>query len=61
MPSTRRPFWEAKLSGNAARDQRNGEALRSLGWKVMTVWECELADEECVVRSMGAALKDRHG
>jgi len=61
MPSTRRPFWETKLGGNVARDQRNGETLRSLGWKVLTVWECELTDEERVARRMETALKDRHG
>jgi DNA mismatch endonuclease, patch repair protein len=38
----------AKLNGNVARDGRNSEALRSLGWGVMTVWECELADEDRV-------------
>ena len=61
MPSTRRPFWEAKLKGNVARDGRISEELRSLGWRVMTVWECELADEECVVRRLTRALaEERH-
>jgi len=61
MPSTRRPFWEAKLKGNVARDRRIGEELRSLGWRVMTVWECELADEDCVARRLARALaKERH-
>jgi DNA mismatch endonuclease (patch repair protein) len=59
MPITRRAFWEAKLKGNAARDVRNGAALRSLGWRVMTVWECELADEERVARRLVRSLKER--
>jgi DNA mismatch endonuclease (patch repair protein) len=61
MPSTRRPFWEAKLKGNVARDGRIGEELRSLGWRVMTVWECELVDEDRVARRLALALdKKRH-
>src|SRR5438552_16106730 len=40
MPSTRHTFWQQKLHGNVARDQRNEEALRSQGWQVLTVWEC---------------------
>ena len=56
MPSTRRPFWEAKLIGNVARHGRTGQELRSLGWQVLTVWECELADEARVSRRLRRAL-----
>jgi DNA mismatch endonuclease (patch repair protein) len=45
MPKTRRRFWKAKLGGNAIRDKKNDSALRSLGWKVFTIWECELPDD----------------
>lgn len=60
MPNTRRPFWEAKLNGNAARDGRIRKELRSLGWHVMTVWECELADESRIGRRLAKALKEGH-
>lgn len=59
MPSTRRAFWETKLNGNVARDVRIGEELRSLGWTVMTVWECELSDEDRVARRLTGALRTR--
>jgi DNA mismatch endonuclease (patch repair protein) len=39
-------FWEAKLTANAARDARNEAALRSEGWRVVVVWECETRDED---------------
>lgn len=42
MPATRREFWTAKIAGNRARDERNGEALQRAGWRVMIVWECSL-------------------
>ncbi len=42
MPSTRRAFWEAKFAANVARDRRTARALRRLGWRVLTVWECSL-------------------
>ena len=34
--------WKAKLEGNGARDRRNVRKLRNQGWKVLTVWECQL-------------------
>lgn len=41
MPVANRPFWQAKLEGNAARDRRHHAALKKLGWRVAVVWECE--------------------
>jgi DNA mismatch endonuclease (patch repair protein) len=61
MPSTRRSFWETKLQGNVARDRRIGEELRCQGWKVMTVWECELSDEDGVALRLTKALTKREG
>nr|WP_093161657.1 DNA mismatch endonuclease Vsr [Variovorax sp. YR216] len=40
-PSSRSDFWLPKLQGNRRRDRRNADALRRLGWRVITVWECE--------------------
>jgi DNA mismatch endonuclease, patch repair protein len=45
MPKTRPDFWEQKLGGNVARDERNFSSLRRLGWRVRVIWECEVADE----------------
>ena len=42
MPKTRRLFWKTKLDSNCERDQRNARALRRLGWRVITVWECRV-------------------
>jgi DNA mismatch endonuclease (patch repair protein) len=44
VPSTRMEFWKAKMDGNVLRDRRNVERLRSLGWRVLVVWECALRD-----------------
>jgi DNA mismatch endonuclease (patch repair protein) len=45
LPKTRPEFWLAKLDGNVARDTRNAAALKDLGWKVLTIWECEVGNE----------------
>lgn len=44
MPKSRLEFWEPKLEANRLRDVRNKEALEALGWRVLTVWECEVMD-----------------
>lgn len=45
IPKSRVAFWTEKLEGNRKRDRRSLMALRKLGWQVLVVWECELADE----------------
>lgn len=42
VPATNRDFWVQKLGRNRSRDQDTFGALRGLGWRVMTVWECAL-------------------
>ncbi len=41
-PKTRKAFWEAKFQANVARDKRVVSSLRRDGWRVWTVWECQL-------------------
>ena len=42
IPSTNVDYWKAKLERNMENDKRNHEMLRSLGWRVLVVWECTL-------------------
>ena len=41
-PSTNQEYWGPKIRRNVERDQVNRELLQASGWKVLTVWECEL-------------------
>jgi DNA mismatch endonuclease (patch repair protein) len=41
-PATNAKFWVIKIDTNRARDRRVQGQLRRLGWRVLTVWECEL-------------------
>ena len=44
IPASNRDYWLAKLERNQSRDARNIALLEETGWKVMTVWECQLED-----------------
>jgi DNA mismatch endonuclease (patch repair protein) len=51
-PKNNATFWRKKLAANKARDQLVTRELRSLGWRVIRIWEHELAGhaEKCVAR-----------
>lgn len=44
MPKSRLEFWRPKLHGNKRRDAKNMKRLAREGWKVLTIWECQLND-----------------
>ncbi len=46
LPTTNVKFWQKKIRGNQARDQRVRRELRKLGWNVLVIWQCQLKREE---------------
>ena len=44
LPKSRLDYWGPKIEANAARDRRNNKALSEMGWRSLTVWQCELGD-----------------
>lgn len=42
IPQTRTKWWVSKISKNKTRDLENSEKLKSLGWNVLVIFECEL-------------------
>lgn len=45
MPTSSPEFWESKINGNRKRDGDTRRALRKLGIRNITVWECEIRDK----------------
>lgn len=41
LPRSNTGYWLPKLERNAERDRDATESLQSMGWRVLTVWECE--------------------
>ena len=45
-PKTRIDFWKDKFRANVTRDQKSVQKLEKDGWKVLTVWECQVRDTD---------------
>lgn len=58
MPKSNTDFWEKKFCANVERDQRVKYELAALGWKVITVWECELKDLEILKFKLISRIND---
>ena len=61
VPQQNRDYWVGKVGRNRARDVAAGEALTALGWRVETIWECELKDAAALDARLVALLQCRPG
>ncbi len=52
----RRSYWKTKLTGNVLRDRRNEDALRTLDWSFLLVWECETKELDQLAEKIKAFL-----
>ncbi len=57
VPGANRAYWVPKLTRNIQRDSAAIDALRSSGWAVLVIWECECGTgddiAEALVRFLG--------
>ena len=58
VPKSRSEYWATKLAANRDRDRRTREELRTAGWSVHVVWECQLRSVEALRRQLLAFLRD---
>lgn len=42
VPKTRTDWWLNKINTNSANDVKAVKVLKKDGWKIITVWECDL-------------------
>lgn len=56
LPKTNSEFWADKIARNRARDARKASELSSLGWSVLTLWQCEIHDELSLTEALQGFL-----
>ncbi len=59
IPKANRDYWTAKVGRNRARDERTRGELQAAGWRVETIWECELKDSGALERRLTDLISPR--
>jgi DNA mismatch endonuclease, patch repair protein len=59
VPKSNIGFWSAKLENNRRRDERVELALKTLGWTVATIWECETKTQGTVEAKLKEILRTK--
>jgi DNA mismatch endonuclease (patch repair protein) len=58
-PTTNICFWNRKLDTNIERDKLFRRKLRSMGWKVLVIWQCETRRPENLLGKLERFLHDQ--
>lgn len=58
LPKSNTDYWKEKLERNTKNDAIHIQRINDMGWKVITIWECELRrDFEGTMSAVVAKLK----
>ena len=57
-PKTNTEYWTEKIRKNIERDNKSQTDLKTLGWNVLVVWECELINLNEVAIKLNKFLSD---
>lgn len=61
LPKSNIEFWQTKIERNRQRDIETIEALKAKGWRVITIWECELRNIAQRGKTLIQLVKDIKG
>lgn len=49
-PKTRTDWWLNKIHNNITNDKKATQALKKEGWKIITIWECDLKNAKALLK-----------
>ncbi|MCC8939088.1 DNA mismatch endonuclease Vsr [Bradyrhizobium sp. Arg68] len=56
LPESNIEFWANKIGKNRERDRKARSALGRLGWRVVTLWQCELPDLQTAKKRIASVV-----
>jgi DNA mismatch endonuclease (patch repair protein) len=60
LPKSNVDFWQKKIANNRARDVKNLDLYRQMGWTALVVWECELRRKSDAEATIARLLNTLH-
>jgi DNA mismatch endonuclease (patch repair protein) len=57
VPKSNADYWGPKLERNKNRDRQNARKWQKLGWRQLTIWECEVSGVPALSAKLRAFLE----
>lgn len=61
LPKTNAEYWRIKIQRTLQRDKKNKDLLNAEGWRILTLWECELQYDAEVLRKIDEFMTIQSG
>lgn len=58
MPKTNDAYWREKIARNRARDEKQLARYAEMGWRALTIWECETRDQAALAARLRAFVEE---
>jgi DNA mismatch endonuclease (patch repair protein) len=58
LPKSKLSYWRPKIQANKRRDRRNCRALRTAGWRILVVWQCQIKRPQILGKRVVEFLED---
>jgi DNA mismatch endonuclease (patch repair protein) len=59
-PTSNRSYWYKKIDENIQRDIAKARKLRRLGWRVLTIWQCQINSKQKSEKKLASLKKHLH-
>lgn len=59
LPKSNLGYWGPKIEGNVKRDKKNKRALKYMGWRIITIWECQIKKPEKLAKLSSKIVKGK--
>jgi len=51
-PKSNKKYWVPKIEHNILRDKTHARQLRRIGWRAVTIWECQTRQQEKILKKI---------
>lgn len=58
IPKTNHSFWTEKILRNQERDIANNIKIKQAGWRIITIWECQLKNHSKQKETLNSLISE---
>jgi DNA mismatch endonuclease (patch repair protein) len=56
LPKSRIKYWKSKITANKKRDLKTSKLLKSMGWRELVIWDCQLRTQRSTATTLPSIL-----
>lgn len=58
LPTSNIEFWKTKINSNIVRDAKNIAELKTIGYNVIVIWQCEIKNKQSKIQTLDRVVSN---